>query len=595
VRVVMQQSNRSGRWTICLLAVLAVLGGAQAGRAAGTWLVISLPQQAGEVNEPAAVAVDALGNLYVAEGVYNYGRIQKRDAQGNWSILATAGDALGQVSEPYALTADPAGDLYVADRANGTVRIQKRDAQGGWSMVTIPLPASGQAPLPTALAVDGADNLYVAESYQIQKRDAHGNWSVMAAQGASAIAVDSGGKLYVADYDNSWLQVRDAKGTWSTLATERAFAIAADAAGNLYVAERPAPDYASRIRKRDAQGSWSVIAAAGGAPGQVNFVLGLVGLAVGAAGDLYVAASTLDQGGRIQRRDTQGSWSVIAAPGQAPGQVPLPSALAVDAAGNLYVVDQSGGGRIQRRDVHGSWSVFATAGDNLGQVHGPTALTVDAMGTLYVADNLPAGNAYQGRIQSRDARGDWSIIGTGSQLFADALAADATGSLYAADIDQIRKRDAQGHWFTLASYDQVSNLAAIAVGTGGDLYAAESWNDAIGSPNRIQKRDAQGNWSVIAGGGSDPGQVSSPTALTMDRAGNLYVADRPYTDNGDPIGDRIQKRDAQGNWSVLATGSGLTPGQFLHISALAADAAGNLYVADTYNDRVQVYSMLPGP
>lgn len=42
----------------------------------------------------------------------------------------------------------------------------------------------------------------------------------------------------------------------------------------------------------------------------------------------------------------------------------------------------------------------------------------------------------------------------------------------------------------------------------------------------IQKRAAQGDWSVIATGGAGPGQVDSPTALAVDTAGNLYVADR---------------------------------------------------------------------
>jgi hypothetical protein len=103
---------------------------------AGTWLVISLPQNPGEVLSPTALATDAAGNLYVADG-FNAAsfRIQERDAQGNWSVIATEGTALGQVSYHSALAADAMGNLYVAGDG-----IRKRDAQGNWSDIT---PASG--------------------------------------------------------------------------------------------------------------------------------------------------------------------------------------------------------------------------------------------------------------------------------------------------------------------------------------------------------------------------------------------------------------------------------------------------------------------
>ena len=55
----------------------------------------------------------------------------------------------------------------------------------------------------------------------------------------------------------------------------------------------------------------------------------------------------------------------------------------------------------------------------------------------------------------------------------------------------------------------------------------------------------EGNWSVIATYGKAPGQVGWVTALAADAAGNLYVAE------WDP--GRIQKRDTQGNWSVIDT------------------------------------------
>src|SRR5581483_3597227 len=92
---------------------------------------------------------------------------------------------------------------------------------------------------------------------------------------------------------------------------------------------------------------------------------------------------------------TAGTWSVISLP-QKPGGVLSPTSVTVDAAGNLYVVDE-GDGRIQQRDAHGNWSVvIATSG---WQVEG---LAADTAGNLYVAN--------YSEIQKRNAQGDWSVI-----------------------------------------------------------------------------------------------------------------------------------------------------------------------------------------
>jgi hypothetical protein len=131
-----------------LVAALALLGCPRMGFAAGTWSVIAPPPKPGEVVSPGALAVDTAGNLYVADMAYwGHGRIQKRDAQGSWSILATAGDAPGQVDFPTALAVDTGGNLYVVDNAStdyGNGRIQKRDAQGNCYENRIPGPVQAR-------------------------------------------------------------------------------------------------------------------------------------------------------------------------------------------------------------------------------------------------------------------------------------------------------------------------------------------------------------------------------------------------------------------------------------------------------------------
>src|SRR5438067_1681923 len=101
--IVMVRQSRSIRPLVLrLLAVVLLLGCPQISSAAGTWSVISLPLKPGEVFGLKALAADAAGNLYVADES-NGGRIQQRDTQGNWSVIATAGAGVVQVYYPYAL------------------------------------------------------------------------------------------------------------------------------------------------------------------------------------------------------------------------------------------------------------------------------------------------------------------------------------------------------------------------------------------------------------------------------------------------------------------------------------------------------------
>jgi tripartite motif-containing protein 71 len=581
-----------------LIAILGLLGWPRVGSAQGKWSVISLPPTPGEVVSPRALALDAAGNLYVADTF----QIQKRDAQGHWAVIATDGTPLGQVSAPSALAVDGAGNLYVVGRdGKGQSWIQERDAQGNWSILATPGEALGQVSVqgdvPISVAVDGAGNLYVADRRRIQKRDALGNWSVLATGGAApgqvlnptALAADSAGNLYVALAGNgARIQKRDAQGRWSILAPEGASALAADSAGNLYVADPYGP---GRIWKWDAKGNWLILNT------QVA-----TALAADTAGNLYVAEVRQDDGSgnlvgvdRVQQRDAQGNWSALTTifDADAAGEVINPTALAMDTAGTLYVAEQPldvngeavGVDRIQQRDAQGNWSVIATVGYDLGQVSRPTALTVDTAGNLYVPNGVfrtEGGGFAGGGIQKRDPQGNWSVVASGGNAFgevhdAKALAADAAGNLYVADHyyvnidipkDRIQKRDAQGNWSVIADY----GASALAVDSAGNLYVA--------SDGGIQKRDAQGDWSQI-----DDGQITSATALAVDTAGNLYVEESNYT-NG--FG-RIHKRDAQGNWSVIATW-GADLGQVSKPSGLAVDSAGNLYVADTGNNRVLKYT-----
>ena len=230
-----------------------------------------------------------------------------------------------------------------------------------------------------------------------------------------------------------------------------------------------------------------------------------------------------------------------------------------------------------------SWGSLDTS--NL-EFHSPIGIAVDSEVNLYVADT---GN---NRIQKIHPDGNITSIGKYGSVLGQfssprGVAVDNKGNLYVADSgnNRIQKFDASGKFKVIGKKDQFSSPSGVAVDSEDNLYVADTGN------NRIQKIHPDGNVSIIGSfnlsekiGSSNfgPREFSSPIGVTVDNKGNLYVAD---TDN-----NRIQIFDKSSDFIGVVGKYGSVLGQFSSPRGVAVDNKGNLYVADSGNNRIQKIS-----
>ena len=583
---------------------------------------------AASIGDPTRVATDAAGNVYFG----SLHSVFKVDAAGTLTRFAGNGRAgnsgdggpalAAQLSFPMGIAIDAAGNVFVADRdasvvrkiaANGTISTVAGSGTPGY-MGDGGAAISAQINGPFGIALDSAGSLYIADTTNnvVRKVSPDGTISTVAGTGTPGYLGDGGAAR------SAWLNGPEG--------------VAVDAAGNLYIADT----FNGRIRRVGTDGIITTAAGIGstgifsgdGGPA-ISAALSLPpDVATDRAGNLYIA----DFGNSRVRMVTNGI--ITTAAGRNDGVPPIdgeeavnarfegPTGLTVDRGGNIYFVESgigSGTGlalgdyKVWKVNAAGILTLFAGngiasfSGDGsaatAAQFNGPVGVAAGAAGVVYISDTQNQ------RVRAVAPGGTLATVaGTGVAGFngeivspraaqlnrPQGVAADALGNWYVADTanNRVRKVQPGGNLFTIAGNGNASYFGdggpalkasvnqpeGVAVDAAGNVYIADTLDHAV------RKVTPDGVINTLAGTGT-PGysgdggpanraRLNGPRAVAVDAAGNVYVAD---TGN-----NQVRRIDPLGTITTVDTGNALSGPR-----GVAVDRAGNVYIADTGNRLVR--------
>ncbi len=276
--------------------------------------------------------------------------------------------------------------------------------------------------------------------------------------------------------------------------------------------------------------------------------------------------------------------------GAGPGEFRYVEDLALNSTGRLLVTDAAHAW-VQAFDKRtGKFLArFGGKGDEDHNLDKPEGIAVDADDHVFVADHIT------GYIKKYDRSFRWlqtfSQYGSGKGESMGAEFMDVGhGRLYLADAGnhRINVSDLSGRFlFDFGAFGsgpgQFNTPEAAKIGADGAIYVSDLRND------RIQVFDADGkllrSWGRT---GKIAGELKSPAGIAFDKEGNVYV-----TEIGN---DRIQVFAANGKFMTMWGKRGTADGEFANLHGIAIDKeTGLIYVADTGNNRVQVFRPMRRP
>ena len=579
-------------------------------------------------NNPTGVAVDAAGNVFVADRGNN--AVKKIPVGGGSPVTLGSG-----FNTPYGVAVDAAGNVYVADFGNNAV---KEIPVGGGAIITLGAGFS----LPTCVAVDGAGNVFVADdgNSAVKEIPAGGGLPVIIGSGFNhpeGVTVDAIGNVFVADYTNNAVkEIPVTGGAPVTLGSgfNGPTGVAIDPAGNVFVV-----DYGNSMVKE--------IPAGGGSP--ISIGAGFAspfGVALDGAGNVYVAdfgngaikeikptggyyigpilpaglifasATGIISGTPIARSPLT-NYTVTAYNGSGSNTavvsivVNKPPAPTISYSSPQTYIQGTAITALSPTSTGVSFPFYSNTATVVPATNiiDPTGVATDAAGNIYVADfgagsvkKIPVGggppvaigyNFSQPYGIALDAAGNVFVgdygLGTVNEILAAngsvvtlasgftgpyGVAVDAAGNVYVADYNSLKKIPAAGgSAITIMPFAQ---LTGVAVDGSGNLYL-----DGYTS-GYVTKIPVGGGAQVLLGH-----NIAGPQCVAVDGAGNVYAGYKSLV-TGTPLQEIPADTTGRG---IIHAGFQQDPGQigfgFNNATGVAVDAVGNILVADRGNHLIK--------
>ena len=564
----------------------------------------------GQFSNPADVAVDSLGNVWVVDKSLN--RVQEFTEKGEWLRSAGgAGSTAGKLSSPSAIDIDPSGHIWVADTANNRVveysaagafletfgsNVNKTKVEAGGSeaeknfctaasgntcQAGVAGSAPGQMKAPLGIASPPTGGVWVVDTgnNRLEKFTLAGaNSVVIGSNGSgpgqlkepSAIAFTSNGWFWVADTGNNRIEEWNAAGGFERAVGKEGagdgefkapVGIAVDATGGIWVGDRKN----NRVEEFDEAGNYiGKFGSTGGGTGQFS-MSERMGLATDPKGSIWVT-----DGGHFNVQH----WvipgfpvynSSVGSAGSGNGQFMHLAGVASDSQGHVWALDQELG-RVQEFNEKGEW-LQSSVNTGYGKLNLPQGVATDSAANVWVADT---GN---NRIVKFGLKGEFLLaFGTNvDKTKVEAGASEAEKNVCTAASGDVCQAAASG-----AAAGQLSAPKGIAVTPNGKIWVADTGN------NRLEKFSQTGGLILsLSGPGSEPGKLKEPSAVTVAPDGSIWVAD-----SGN---NRIQAWNSSLTLIHTIGKEGSGGGEFKAPAAIFADSSGNIWVGDQKNNRVEEF------
>ena len=494
------------------------------------------------------------GSLYIADAAGHRvrrvgpdGTIETVAGTGQMGFSGDGGPATeAALNTPYDVALDAAGNLYIADLGNSRVRRVTPDGEittiaGGGAQ-----PAGGlndgatatmlQLTAPRNLAVDSEGNIYISDfsGHRVFRRSPAGALWIVAGTGEpgysgdggparaaqlsypAGLALNAAGDLYIGDSQNHVIRKVTSRGGIETIAdAQTATGMTLGPDGLLYVADSGTGQILKIGRAFDGTEQTQ-----GALPLPARFV------AFGADGTMYLS------NGPFVRRKMENSITVLAGGGD-PGagdfgpateaRLNVPTGIAVAADGTLYIADRENH-RVRKVAPDGTITTAAGTGIEGSSGDGgpagraslshPESVFLDDAGRLYIADT---GNGVLRRIDL-DGTMQNVPLGTAEGFRPAEAASDGVGNLYVAGEASIVRSD--GHGVAATVLSGLANPGGMAVDSEGRLFFPETRG------GRVRRWVPGGDLVDVGAPGNDGTEVwAAPRAVALGPDGALYVAD----------------------------------------------------------------------